>query len=1074
MNKFVRKGAAAVLLAMLAAQPAIPVSFAEGAEITVSASASAAGAFIANERELSVSSGEAEKYGFTDSVENGVSALDVLVALHEKKYGSEFTAANVGDYLAESGGWLTKAFGQSASASGYLPNHAYTDKMITQEQMSDGDTFEFFFYENAAYYTDYYTHLDDFTVKAGEEKTINSGGWEFMTGYSPTPITHAGEGVKLAFVNKDGTLTPIEGAESDANGDIKVTFDTAGTYEVSLTGAVACQGFNYSTYEYEDTVAPVIPSVTTVTVTEEVKLSGDGTEADPYIIGSYDDLAYLRDSFINKGQSMRNKYFKLSADITLPADWEPIGCYIDKSISDAQNGQNIYAFSGVLDGDNHTVTVAEGGQPLFFAVADAQVKNLNIYGKRIENAGLVSGSFVNYGSDGDYATGVPAMITLDKVTLKSGSSTLKSGLVNGGGSGANRVVINNCTVENDVTVGYTGEESGIGSFVGALNGTISGSVSSAKVLGVNAVGGLAGRKGQAIGDCSVTDSVFQGAVDASGTGVGGILGTGYESADAPNAQPINIENCFAAADVAGGTYVGGILGSESGIKQAWNKGSVTDCFFYGELSAAADGVKGGIVGYLESLDKNQTVANNYYLTKTASSGIGGIGNLFVKSENATAVSDVIKNITTDAEYGIDYAFDINAAAAAATASEFKNGTVLKKLTSSETGHGNWIQGEAYPVFDGMPKKPAGDSHGTGSDKSTITVTITIKGDNIHDSDSDGKVHGNTKGGLQTWVSKKSFTVESVTTVAELIKQTLDKEGMTWDNPTGNYIKSITKDGVTLKELGNGKNSGWLYTLNNKLPSNGIADQYLENGDSVILFYTDDWSTENGNEKWKKSGGGSSSSTVKSTTAPTTAPEASPSPENTASPSETQEPDNGKEFMDVPKTHWAYSSIEKLTEKGILSGRSEDLFAPEENITRAEFAAVLSRMSGDALTETYTGFSDVAEDMWYAPNVAWAVKVGVVSGKSSELFAPEENITRQDMAVMLERYAEYKSLTLSDNNGADNFTDRESVAQYARLSVDKLCRAGVIAGMEDGAFAPLMYASRAQAAGMISRLTELEE
>ena len=120
----------------------------------------------------------------------------------------------------------------------------------------------------------------------------------------------------------------------------------------------------------------------------------------------------------------------------------------------------------------------------------------------------------------------------------------------------------------------------------------------------------------------------------------------------------------------------------------------------------------------------------------------------------------------------------------------------------------------------------------------ITVTITLLGDKAH-GDS-GQVHGLSKGGLTAWVSGHKVKVTTNMTVWDALKQL---PGVTWDNPTGNYIKSVTYGGVTIGEFTNGKNSGWMYTLNGKYPMLGVSEQYLKKGDVIVFHYTDDYTLE---------------------------------------------------------------------------------------------------------------------------------------------------------------------------------------------------------------------------------------
>ena len=94
------------------------------------------------------------------------------------------------------------------------------------------------------------------------------------------------------------------------------------------------------------------------------------------------------------------------------------------------------------------------------------------------------------------------------------------------------------------------------------------------------------------------------------------------------------------------------------------------------------------------------------------------------------------------------------------------------------------------------------------------------------------------------------------------------------------------------------------------------------------------------------------------------------------------------FVDVPKGHWARAVIEEMVQKGLLAGRSTDRFAPEEAVTRAEIMVLLARLNGRTLPPvTKAPFADVQPEAWYAPAIAWAVEEGLVHGIDAENFAP---------------------------------------------------------------------------------------
>ncbi|WP_347488655.1 S-layer homology domain-containing protein [Desulfoscipio sp. XC116] len=659
-----------------------------------------------------------------------------------------------------------------------------------------------------------------------------------------------------------------------------------------------------------------------------VPLAGSGKSSDPYLITSVADLEAIR-ALIKDGYYLEGQHFKLTADITLPVGWEPLGEIIDPTITQTiegktylnpQNGKNVAPFSGRLDGDGHTITVPENGLPLFNYVRSATVKNLNIYGVKIAGAGLVDKLFVDYGTDGEYAVGDPAMITLDKVTLQSGSSTLRSGLLQGSGSSVNDISITNCTVEEDVIVGYDRNSKAIGSFVGELNGVIKSSASYANVYGADYVGGLVGAKGQSMGDCMIYNSLFQGNVHASGRFAGGILSMGYGGC--ANPVPVTIRNCLVIGSISGGNAVGGVFGGESGLVCAWNESWITDNAFIGQVSAdkestiagASGKFAGGIVGFLRSVDKAQHISNNYFHDTGGSekNGIGYIGTIIYTDHSEYGE-----------QWGIADEFVINDVCKPMSAAQFADGTVVKLLNGSETSYRNWCQGEKYPYLssepivhslelsgeyktqyyidepldlsgiditahwsDGAETKPAlSDVKVSGYDSSTrgvktvtlaygaataeLTVTVLIRPGPDPDqntikvyltllgADARGKDYTGTpqtlkNNNLKTWIPRTAYEVDLNATVWDVLKTALDEKGWRYSNPNGNYVESITKDGVTLAELTNGGLSGWMYTLNGTHPSLGVAEQFLENEDRIVFHYTDDYTQEEGTEKW---GGG---------------------------------------------------------------------------------------------------------------------------------------------------------------------------------------------------------------------------
>ncbi len=343
---------------------------------------------------------------------------------------------------------------------------------------------------------------------------------------------------------------------------------------------------------------------------------GKGTENAPFLIKTADDLVKL-EQLVSEGDSFSGTYFWMVDDITLPANWTPIGC--TKDGTGMVNGtSNLNAFSGNInaakDRDDlskgcYTLTVPAGGLPLLGFVCGATVQNLNIYGTQIAGAGLVN-NYTGVGLSG-------SAIVIDNVTLKSGSSTLKSGLITHyGGNGYAAasagfvVTIRNCKIESGVTVGYAKDQSNIGSIAGNINGTIENCTSYATVYGRNYVGGILGSRDNAMSTCIVKNCTFGGTVEASGSCAGGIVGGGYGNSTAPNGARPTVLACTVTGTVKGNECVGGIFGGDLYVAQTWENvvGSISANTFTGTVSGNKN--VGAVIGYLDSLNRYDSISGN--------------------------------------------------------------------------------------------------------------------------------------------------------------------------------------------------------------------------------------------------------------------------------------------------------------------------------------------------------------------------------------------------------------------------------------------------------------------------------
>lgn len=169
-----------------------------------------------------------------------------------------------------------------------------------------------------------------------------------------------------------------------------------------------------------------------------------------------------------------------------------------------------------------------------------------------------------------------------------------------------------------------------------------------------------------------------------------------------------------------------------------------------------------------------------------------------------------------------------------------------------------------------------------------------------------------------------------------------------------------------------------------------------------------------------------------------------------------------------RNHWARESIKSMTAKNVVNGVGRDLFKPNENVTRAEFAKMIVASLETDLLEYNNEFKDVKKSSWYAPYVATAHKLGIVEGVTKDNFKPNENITREEMATMLSRLDDDKLTEDEIKVELDKYKDADKVSEWAKPYVAKASKLNIMTGKKIG-LDPLSNATRAEAATMIFRI-----
>lgn len=303
----------------------------------------------------------------------------------------------------------------------------------------------------------------------------------------------------------------------------------------------------------------------------------------------------------------------------------------------------------------------------------------------------------------------------------------------------------------------------------------------------------------------------------------------------------------------------------------------------------------------------------------------------------------------------------------------------------------------------------------------------------------------------TFLTKTSYSLEKGATAFDILEKTgLDIE--TSRSAYGIYVSAIEG----LAEFDEGSNSGWTYRVNGKHISHSSSDYVLSNGDYVEWIYT------RGEDEDGLSGG-----TTVST--PTPAPTETPVP--TEAPTPVPQKEFGEDtFGDVSADDWFYDSVEYVYENGLMDGTGEG-FEPDITMSRAMVVTVLHRLDGEADVNSENEFADVKDSEWYCKAVLWAKENGIVDGITDSEFAPNGEVTREQMALIFYRYCEYKGYDMSAMAELGEFNDADTISDWAVNAVKWAKGIGLINGTSDTEISPKDSATRAQVATIFMRFCE---
>ena len=175
------------------------------------------------------------------------------------------------------------------------------------------------------------------------------------------------------------------------------------------------------------------------------------------------------------------------------------------------------------------------------------------------------------------------------------------------------------------------------------------------------------------------------------------------------------------------------------------------------------------------------------------------------------------------------------------------------------------------------------------------------------------------------------------------------------------------------------------------------------------------------------------------------------------------------FSDVKDTDWFFDAVRFVSARGLMNGTSETTFAPNSNLTRAMLVTILYRYEGEPAVSDNSSFTDVPSGQWYSDAIAWAAANGIVEGVGDDKYSPNGNITREQLATILHRYAKLKSTDVTANGDLSIYLDSNTMSNWAGDAMKWAVGSGIITGTSDTTVNPKGTATRAQVATMLMRM-----
>lgn len=760
-------------------------------------------------------------------------------------------------------------------------------------------------------------------------------------------------------------------------------------------------------------------------------------------------IAFAADVNAGKYDGVPNVTAELVDNIDMTGrEWTPIGDTFS------------HYFSGIFEGNGYTISnlavkhTANGQQLGLFGAAEATILNVNVTGTLHNTVASSQGS--NFGGILGYGENVTIDgCTAEFVQIEEQGSPKLFGLCIGGIAGQ----LGYSRVENCVSkTNFAGDNSGIlyiGGIVGASVGTeISNCLNEGNITITSgsfiAAGGICGAPQTGT---EISYSVNNGKIDTAGrnsysnTRIGGIAGYGTRA--------VTINHCTNNGEVIGhAVSMGGIVG-EIALYGSETGGSLKNCLNNGSINLMSGNYVGGIAAYMN----NTTAAGEIVETCVS------LGSVTAQTPSAR-VHAIVPNAGNGVEFKNNY-YDSEITAQGSIADVVTNGSTAKPATELNSedfileikGLGGDYRLDSGGKLEVMPmlyEVIINDSNavisGAGFYEAGAVVSI----------DSGDAKSGYAFGGwlsdditiAQPLNNKTTFVMpeKAVTLTAQWRKRSSGGGGATTYT-----VRFETNGGSAINTQ--------IIRLNGEVvkPENPIRAGYKFDG-----WYSDKELTKSYNfsaivrsnltlyAKWIEE-----------------VPDETPKPTETPSPIETQTPEWNNTFEDVKPDDWYYNDVKYVVENELFNGISSAQFAPNETITRAMMTTILYRAENEPETTGISSFKDIEPGAYYEKAVAWAQENGIVTGYSETEFRPNEGIIREQIAVIMYRYAQYKKYDVSvgENTDIHYYADSEAVSEYAVPAVRYVVGGEFMKGKSESTINPRDNATRAEIAAIFHRFAK---